>query len=69
MANGKPLLPQWAYLAVIGVVLFVWIVCLAYSIFNPKWTGMPPIHGMAFAVVTAVMGVMAVSRAKNGGTG
>lgn len=67
MSNGKPLLPQWAYLAVIGAVVFMWVVCLGYSIVNPKWTGMPPVHGIAGAVVTFVLGGAAVARKMNGG--
>lgn len=69
MANGKPILPQWAILAVIGVALFVWVAAIGYSAINPKWTVPASVHGVAIAVVTGVVGVLAVSRATktNGG--
>lgn len=66
MANGKPLLPQWVFIAVIGVVLSMWAVTTLYDMFNDKYEAPAAVHGGATAVILTVMGLVAVSRAKNG---
>lgn len=67
MANGKPLLPEWVFIAVIGVALSMWVLSVGYSAINPKWEVPAAVHGGASAVILGVMGLLAVSRAKTNG--
>lgn len=70
MANGKPpLLPRWLIIAVIVLALVMWVVSIGYSAINPKWPVPASVHGVVIAVVTGVLGYVAVSKRVNGNGG
>lgn len=56
------LLPRWLVVLVIAVVMAMWAASIVYSAINPDWPVPASVHGALIAVVTGVMGILAVKK-------
>lgn len=62
----KPFVPQWIITMVIVVVMLMWIGSIVYSTSNPDWPVPPSVHAATVAVITGLMGYLAVRGRGNG---
>lgn len=65
-SRSKPLIPNWLITLVVLFVMLMWGGSIVWSTTHPDWPIPPSIHAVVVAVVTGLMGYLAMKGKANG---